>query len=175
MKHDGETPTEDESLSPTTERLAVYLWMTIIDKRLHAYISREYSHDLQTMTLEDIQPRIAENIQSILETINTSEDIQIQYARSDYSNRRHQSTRPKDSKPVSAPRKMCILCKASGRQHIGHDAGSCWFTSRYENQQIARALLVETDADQTTCHDNIQEEDISYVNFEESIISSENN
>ena len=112
--HDGETPTGDESLSPTTERLAVYLWMTIIDKRLPAYISREYSHDLQTMTLKDIQPCIAENIQSILETINTSEDIQIQYARSGYSNRRHQSTRLKDSKPVSAPRKMCILCKASG-------------------------------------------------------------
>ena len=89
LKHDGETPTEDESLSPT-ERLTVYLWMTIIDKRLPAYISREYSHDLQTMTLKDKQPRIAENIQSILETINTSEDIQIQYARSGYSNRRHQ-------------------------------------------------------------------------------------
>ena len=115
LKHDGETPTEDESLAPTTERLAVYLWMTIINKRLPAYISREYSHNLQTMTLKDIQPRIAENIQSILETINTSEDIQIQYALSGYSNRRHQSTRPKDSKPVSAPRKMCILCIASGR------------------------------------------------------------
>ena len=34
---------------------------------------------------------------------------------------------------------------------------------------------METDADQTTCHDNIQEEDISYVNFEESTVSSENN
>ena len=136
--------------------------MTIIDKRLPAYISREYSHNLQSMTLKDIQPHITENIQSILETINTSEDIQIQYAPSGYSNRRHQSTRPKESKPVSAPSKMCILCKASDRQYIGHDVGSCWFTSRYEKQQIARALLVETDTDQTTCHDNIQDEDISY-------------
>ena len=35
----------DEVMSPTTERLAVYLWLSLIDERLPAYIARVYAHD----------------------------------------------------------------------------------------------------------------------------------
>ena len=31
LEHDGAAPTEDEPMSPTTEWLAVYLWLTLID------------------------------------------------------------------------------------------------------------------------------------------------
>ena len=55
LQHDGATPTSNEDLSPTTERLAVYLWITAIDPRLPAYISRVYAHDLQSKRLKDLQ------------------------------------------------------------------------------------------------------------------------
>ena len=36
---DGATPKADEELSPTAERLGVYLWLTKIDERLPAFVS----------------------------------------------------------------------------------------------------------------------------------------
>ena len=47
LTHDGEKPTEDEEISPTTERLAVLWWLKIIDERLPPYIATVYAHDLQ--------------------------------------------------------------------------------------------------------------------------------
>ena len=76
--HDGVAVEADEEMSPTTERLAVYLWLTSIDKRLP---SRIYAHDLQSKTLKDLQPQIAEAMDSLLTEINTQEDVRIQYAR----------------------------------------------------------------------------------------------
>jgi len=47
LLHDGALPTSDKEKSPTLERLAVYMWLTLIDERLPAHISRAYTHDLQ--------------------------------------------------------------------------------------------------------------------------------
>ena len=51
LQHDGAVLVADECMSPTTERLAVYLWLSLIDKRLPSYVARVYAHDLQTKTL----------------------------------------------------------------------------------------------------------------------------
>ena len=56
LHHDGQPADADEVMSPTTERLAVYLWLTLIDQRLPAYVVRVFLHDLQRKTLKDIQP-----------------------------------------------------------------------------------------------------------------------
>ena len=52
--HDGAAPMTDEEMSPTLERLAVHLWLTLIDERLPAHVSRVYAHDLQTKTIKEI-------------------------------------------------------------------------------------------------------------------------
>ena len=80
IKFDGEAPTANEEMSPTVERLAVFLWLHFIDERLPAYISRVYAKDLQTNSVKDLQPQISMNIKSILEELNTQEDIKIQYS-----------------------------------------------------------------------------------------------
>ena len=124
--------------------------------------SRLYAHDLQSMTLKEVQPRIAENMESILEEINAHDDIQIHCARSRYPNRRYQTMKYKKSKSSPMPKKSCILCKAGGRHYLGHDAGTCWFTSKFEKQEIAKALLVEMDDDQVP-DEGIHNDTISYV------------
>ena len=53
IKHEGAEITANEEMTPTVERLAVYLWLTLIDSRLPAYISRVYAHDLQSQSLKD--------------------------------------------------------------------------------------------------------------------------
>ena len=51
----GSVATEDEVMSPTTDRLAVYLWLTLIDARLPAYVARMYA---LTSNLDDSDPDI---------------------------------------------------------------------------------------------------------------------
>ena len=148
LQHDGEAPTMDETISPTTERLAVLMWLTMKDKRLPTYIARIYAHDLQSTTLKDIQPRIAENMDSLIEDLNASEDIKVHYSRSRYPGSRYSGQRQqgfnKNKNPTaSKAKKMCILCKASGRQYLGHDSGTCWFVSKHEKHEIAKALMVD--------------------------------
>ena len=50
--HHGVTITDDEEMSPTVERLAVYLRLTLIDECLTAYVPRIYPHDLQLKFLK---------------------------------------------------------------------------------------------------------------------------
>ena len=117
------------------------------------------------MSLKDIQPRIAQNLDSILAELNASEDIQIHYTRSTPGrtpgrgqNNRYRG-RPTPA-PRPAPRKICVLCKVSGRPHTGHEAKNCWFSSHSEKRELIRALLVDVDAEQ---EEEEEEETISYV------------
>ena len=71
-------------MSPTTERLAVYLWLNLIDERLPAYVSRVFAHDLQTKSLKDIQPQICSAMDSLSLELNAQEDIQVHYSKLSY-------------------------------------------------------------------------------------------
>ena len=48
IRFEGENVIEDEEMSPTVERLAVFLWLHFIDDRLPAYVSRVYAQDLKS-------------------------------------------------------------------------------------------------------------------------------
>ena len=82
ITYDGAAITENEEMSPSCDRLLVYLWLLLIDERLPAYISRVYAHDLMSKSLKDIQPQICHAMDSLLSELNTQEDIQVNYGRS---------------------------------------------------------------------------------------------
>ena len=84
---DGAPVTDDEEMTPTVERLAVYLWLYLIDARFPAYVARVYAQPLQSHSLKYIQPIIAQNMHSLQE-INTQEDITIQYMQSSRTRQR---------------------------------------------------------------------------------------
>ena len=54
LHHNRVIPSADEDLSPTVERLAVLLWLELIDKRLPMLVARAFTTDLQTRTLKDL-------------------------------------------------------------------------------------------------------------------------
>ena len=54
LTFDGVLYNGNEDMSPSTERLAVFLWLHYIDERLPMYVARVYAHDLQTKSLKDI-------------------------------------------------------------------------------------------------------------------------
>ena len=80
--HDGAKIETNEEMTPTVERLATYLWLNLIDSRLPGYISRIYAHDLQTRSIKDLQPQLAECMDALLMEINVQEDVQISYTSS---------------------------------------------------------------------------------------------
>ena len=155
IKHDGETVDANEELTPTCERLAVYLWLMLVDQRLPSYVMRVYSHDLQRMSLKDLQPQICDAMDQLLAEINSQEDIQVKFSRSSYNRStnnmnnmfganprkdgRSQQTRPKQSSGI---RKECVICKASGRDSVAHSISDCWHISKADKMQIAKALQV---------------------------------
>jgi len=146
LQHDGEFPAEDEVMSPTTERLAVYMWLSLIDQRLPAYVARVYAHDLQSKTLKDIQPLLSESMDSLLGEIAAQEDIQIHYSRSSYKARYSPKpflkSNPSALQSQANSAKNCTICKAAGRKSQGHNVASCWFLSKFEKLEIAKALQV---------------------------------
>ena len=50
LHHNDVIPTEDKYMSPTTDRLAVYLWLTLINHRLSSYVAKVFAHDLHSNT-----------------------------------------------------------------------------------------------------------------------------
>ena len=149
--HDGAAPTENEVLSPTAERLAVYIWMNLVDSRLPDFVARQYAHDLQTKSIKEIQPMIVDNMESLLAGIAAEDDVQISYTRSN-------SNRPRSNAPFAASasyqgpskapaeskgKKSCVVCKLTGRRHEGHDLSSCWHLSKMDRLAMAKTLKLE--------------------------------
>ena len=147
IQHDGAGVAADEELSPSCERLLVYIWLTLIDARLPAYVGRVYAHDLQTKSLKDIQPQVCMAMDSLLTELNTQEEVQVNYGR--VSNSRRDDARggkrwssKKQAPPQNKPSEECILCKTAGRRNTNHSVNNCWFVSKY-----ARALQISVASD----------------------------
>ena len=136
--HDGAPPAVDEALSPTAERLAVYIWSNLIDNRLPDFVSRQYAHDLQTKSVKEIQPMIVDNMESLLAGIAAEDDVQIAYTASNSTHSKSSSRSPFQSaykgnnKPQAEAKgkKLCVVCKLAGRRHEGHNLTSCWHLSK---------------------------------------------
>jgi len=175
IEHDGLKPTVDEVLSPTAERLAVYHWLTLIDQRLPAYVARTYAQDLQSRSLKDIQPRISENMDAILVDINSQEATSIQYTQSlgrksnsysNFTNKKHQAHNTKRNSVNKKPNQSCAICSAAGRPSTGHDISKCWFISKFDKMNIAKACRVmasedfksEEESDSDDTNDDVAEQ-----------------
>ena len=169
LTHDGQAVTEDEEMSPTVERLAVYLWLTLIDDRLPAYVARIYAHDLQTKSLKDIQPQLADSMDSLIADLSVQEEISISYASSRKKQHRNtfRSNRAGDNQfpPVNSQdsNNICAICKAAGRNSKGHSVKNCWFLSKFDKLQIAKAFQVDVDDELIPDSDNDQASPIQHI------------
>ena len=145
IHHDGAAVAVNEELTPTCERLAVYLWLNLVDK--------------------DLQPHICDPMDSLLAEINSQEDISVNYSRmfgggkksnnshyrSDRQQQQQQQQQPlRQQNPRSQQsivQKECIICKIAGRSYLGHSISACWHVSKSDKMQMAKALQVSVDYD----------------------------
>ena len=165
LKHNDQSPSQDETISLTVERLAVLRWMELIDPRLPQLVARTFAYDLQRMTLKDIQPQIANGLNGFLEELKR-EDSQISYAalqvEEDIHSSRVYSKHPARSRPARTsmqprqhshtkksqygpPKKQCRVCKAEGRMFWGHDMGNCNYLGPAEKAEIVRSCNISHD------------------------------
>ena len=167
IEHDGARIAANEELTPTCERLAVYLWLNLIDQRLPGYVARTYSHDLQKQSLKDLQPRICDAMDSLLAELQSQEDIQVNFSRSSYnsnnnnyrgnkgsrSNNRNSFQRQLRTRAQQRPQgsstmpKDCILCKTAGRPSQGHNISSCWYVSKADRLDMVKAFQISVEFD----------------------------
>ena len=105
------------------------------------YVARIYAHDLQTCTLKGIQPRLSQSIESLLAELSSQEEIQVHYTKSRFQ---HQGRTKANAKSKPLKGKQSAICKSVGSLHTGH-VGDCWFLSKFEKMEIAKALQVTVD------------------------------
>ena len=154
LEHNGAAPSTDEDMSPTVERLAVLRWMELLHPQLPQLVARTFAYDLQRRTLKDLQPQIAQGLPGFLDELQR-EDVQVSaiqqeddieahrvYSRSQHRFHHHTPqrsvSRPAPSRSAP-PRKQCRICKAEGRNFMGHDMSSCIYLSPYEKTQMIRS------------------------------------
>ena len=167
IMYDGVAVTTNEVMSATCERLMVFLWLQLIDERLPLYVSRVYAHDLQSKSLKDIQLQICHSMDSLLAELNSQEECQISYSKSNFTKRkgkgvsfykRDEQGSLHKSNIHGKTQKSCVLCKAAGRTYQGHNIGSRWFLSKFDKMEITQSSQVSVD-DQENTEDDIQQSD----------------
>ena len=158
---DGEAVTEDEMMSPTTERLAVCLWLISMDTRLPMYVSRVYAHDLMTMTIKDLQPQVCLNMDSLLMELSNQEEIKIHYFRA-RNNQRPRGDFSNAHRPSTSAQKSCVFCKSCNRPHLGHDISTCWHLSKFDRVAMTKALNVSVVDD-----DDVGTLDVNNLNIDD--------
>ena len=168
LTFDGDDVSDDEELSPTTERLGVYLWLTKIDERLPSFVGRVYAHDLQTKSLKDIQPQLAASMDSLLADLAVQDEIKINFSRSGQGKKQRSGyakqfnsgkiKAQQDKSNQRSVQKSCLFCKGAGRNPSSHNTSECWYISQMEKLELSKALQVET------CNiDDTEEEELAYV------------
>ena len=162
LKHDDCFATEDETLSPTAERLVVLRWLDLLHSPLPNHIANVFSHELQNHSLKDIQLLVVTQINSLLNDVIQKEDnvsliadgvknVNIQRINNYSSNRKSSSQfrsdsskRPYTGKYRPTQRiKKCTICKAAKEPFIGHEGNECSFIDPIKKSDFTKIYLPE--------------------------------
>ena len=175
LLHNGITPTQNEELSPTVERLAVLRWMELLHPSLPALVQRTFAHDLQRMSLKDIQPQIVHALDGFMEELR-QDDARITRVFAAPSRRRPQQAQQRPDFTRDSPdytrdgrfprsrgrsaqkggngksaRESCRVCRAEGRPYKGHCFFTCDYVSKAEKRNSIAAHQVDVDV-RDQCH-----------------------
>ena len=74
ITHHGQTPEDDEELSPSMENFVVLTWLRLLHPELPKLVKQRYGTELRARTLASIKPEISQALDSLLEELRTSED-----------------------------------------------------------------------------------------------------
>ena len=77
ISHHDEIPITEEEMTPSLENFIVLTWLQLINKDLPRLVKQHYGTELRSRTLASIKPEISQAMESLLEEINSTEDVRI--------------------------------------------------------------------------------------------------
>lgn len=121
ITHHGQTPEDDEELSPSMENFVVLTWLRLLHPELPKLVKQRYGTELRARTLASIKPEMSQALDSLLEELRTSEDAKaIRTAVNKFS-------KPTNKQHTTAYRsRSCLLCNTAGRPD-NHFLSKCTF------------------------------------------------
>jgi hypothetical protein len=162
ITHHGEVINEDEEISPSLENFLVLSWLHLIHKDLPHLVKQRYGTELRSRTLASIKPEISQALTSLLEEVQTSENVKIMRANTSYFNRQHPTGPATSRKHTTASKtyKLCPLCKQAGRSYQTHFLSQCTYLPETDRKYMAKArqitniMLYDDDTEGTTVAGN---------------------
>lgn len=72
ITHHGQTPEDDEELTPSMENFVVLMWLRLLHHERPKLVKQRYGTELPARTLASIKPEISHALDSMLEEFRTS-------------------------------------------------------------------------------------------------------
>ena len=134
---------EDEELTPTLENLVVLLWLYLVHKDLPSLVKQKYGTVLRSQTLAFIKPEISQAMDTLLETLQSTEEAEIM--RTGAFPPRQPFKSPSNFKPNQQINRhpTCPLCQAWGRS-TSHYLSKCPYLPDSDRKFLARARAIIT-------------------------------
>jgi hypothetical protein len=158
ISHHGTPPAEDEEMSPSLENLVVLMWLHLIHPDLPNLVKQRYGTELRTRTLATLKTEISQAMDSLLETVRSSEDSRVM--RSAVSSFKMNDSRFQSTKRrTSTSYKSCPLCKVANRPS-SHYLSQCNFLPATDKKFLSRARLISTLDLTSDVEDNLEGETV---------------
>ena len=187
ITHHDEDPDDDEEMTPMVENMIVLTWLRLVHADLPGLVKQRYGTELRHSTLASIKPEISQAMNSLLESLNSSENARIMRSTPFNNYRGNQqrnfppcnnntSTVNNRNNPRQSQMKQCPLCLAASRPN-SHYLSQCTFLPAADKKFFAKArylsILEETDTDATYSEEGVDyfEEDESDVHTRQVTIS----
>ena len=150
ITHHDEAMTEDEEMSPTLENFIILTWLRLINPNLPRLVKQRYGTELRTRTLASIKPEISQAMSSLLDELQSTEEVK--GLRTTLS-LRHTGTQSRQFAPSQTLRKpdqrgynsrnpkCCPLCQQAGRAH-DHFLSKCQFLPPQDRKYMVKARQI---------------------------------
>ena len=165
ITHHGDTPDEDEELSPSLENFIVLQWLTLVHHELPRLVKQRYGTELRSRTLASIRPEICQAIPSLLEEVRSSDEARSMRTTAEQPRYRNNSSLTYNTRKGKGrrtrQRKSCPICLAAKRSD-DHWMSECLFLTEADRQFMARARQIANVFDvpvQDDSTDSEEEED----------------
>lgn len=141
--HHGEKVDEDEYMTPTLENFMVLYWLKLVNTDLPKLVKQRYATELRSRTLASLKPEISLALDSLLDELQTAQDVKIMRTAVNYRKSGYQKSSQRYQK--SDYKKKCILCDQAGRPS-NHFLSVCKYLPESDRKfMTGRARQVDVD------------------------------
>ena len=153
ITHHGDAPAAEEEMSPSLENLVILTWLHLINKDLPALVKQRYGTELRSKTLASIKPEISQALDSLLDEIHATQESEV--LRTAYMK---QTKVPFKQPIVTTSKRICPLCKQTGRAKFDHFLSKCKYLPEGDRKFLTKARhIVSLD---TSDEEPLNEDDV---------------